>query len=86
MLTDGSIVGKLRWEGVDKDTSEARQYERFFLCPSDLYQIRSVHWTSTTFSTPTTIPINSTPSVSSTRRRISSTVQNEGQSAIETHK
>lgn len=48
ILNDGSITGKLRWEGVNKENNEARQYERFFLCPSDIYQIRQANWTLTT--------------------------------------
>jgi hypothetical protein len=78
ILTDGSIVGKLRWEGVDKDTNVARQYERFFLCPSDIYQIRLAYWTSTTMQT--TILTTSTLSLTSTsRRRLSSQIYNDQQ-------
>jgi hypothetical protein len=81
ILTDGSIVGKLRWEGVDKDTNEARQYERFFLCPSDIYQIRLAHWTSTTPGIPTTPVTNlmNILSMSSTRHRLSSPIYNDEQ-------
>ncbi|CAF5205617.1 unnamed protein product, partial [Rotaria magnacalcarata] len=77
ILTEGSIVGKLRWEGVDKDTNEARQYERFFLCPSDLLQMRSAHWTSTAITTPTTILTKSTLSLSSIPHRVTSTAYND---------
>jgi hypothetical protein len=51
-------VGKLRWEGVVKDTTEAKQYERFFLCPSDIYRIRLAEWTLATMRT--TLMMNST--------------------------
>jgi hypothetical protein len=63
---------------VDKDTNVARQYERFFLCPSDVYQIRLAHWTSTTM--PTTTLITSTLSITSTsRHRLSSEIYNDQQ-------
>ncbi|CAF0984431.1 unnamed protein product [Rotaria sordida] len=83
ILTDGSIVGKLRWEGVDKDTNEARQYERFFLCPSDINHIRSAHWTTATMkiSTASTF-IQSTSLSSSTRRRLSTTSYHNEQSVL----
>ncbi len=63
---------------MDKDTNVARQYERFFLCPSDVYQIRLAHWTSTTM--PTTTLITSTLSITSTsRHRLSSEIYNDQQ-------
>ena len=78
LLTEGSIVGKLRWEGVDKDTNEPKKYERFFLCPSDIFRIRVPDWTTTTTTTSalrettTTTVSAGTPStaasISSTRR------------------
>ncbi|CAF1015596.1 unnamed protein product [Rotaria sp. Silwood1] len=86
-LNDGSIVGKLRWEGVDKDTNEARQYERFFLCPSDIYQIRSAHWTSITMKiSTTTASMKNTPSPSSTHRRLPSTLYHDEQPVLPTHR
>ena len=83
VLTEGSIVGKLRWEGVDKDTNEPKKYERFFLCPSDIHRIRLAEWTTTsaqrattTTTTTTTTVSASTPStvvsMSSTRRHFPS--------------
>jgi hypothetical protein len=63
---------------VDKDTNIARQYERFFLCPSDIYQIRLAHWTTTTM--PTTTLITSAVSLTSTtHRRSSSQIYNDQQ-------
>jgi hypothetical protein len=73
-LTDGSIIGKLRWEGVDKDTNEARHYERFFLCPSDIYQIRLAHWTSSTIPIPTVTVSTNMSFITSTRRRVQSPI------------
>lgn len=71
-------MGKLRWEGVDKDTNEARQYERFFLCPSDLHQIRSVDWTSSTIR-PMGMSTSSSQLTSSTHRRLSSQIYDDQQ-------
>jgi hypothetical protein len=47
MLTNGSIIGKLRWESVQKDTNSVKHYERFFACLSNIYQLRAMHDTST---------------------------------------
>ncbi|CAF1444950.1 unnamed protein product, partial [Adineta ricciae] len=62
ILNDASIVGKLRWEGIATDTNEARHYGRFFLCPSDIQQIRLAHRTSSTIGAllPKTTPLPST--------------------------
>ncbi|CAF1053498.1 unnamed protein product [Adineta steineri] len=87
ILTDGSIVGKLRWEGVDKDTNEARQYGRFFLCPSDIYQIRLAHWTSTTMRISTTASsTRSTPSLSATHHHLTSPIYNDEQLTSTTYR
>ncbi|CAF1300057.1 unnamed protein product [Adineta steineri] len=47
MLTNGSIIGKLRWEDMHNNGNYTKHYERFFTCPSNIYQIRSIQQTST---------------------------------------
>ncbi|CAF0737939.1 unnamed protein product [Adineta ricciae] len=47
IITNNSIIGKLRWTAGVKDGNFSKQYERFFSCPSKIYQIRTMISTST---------------------------------------
>jgi hypothetical protein len=40
MLTNDSIIGKLRWEIISGKSNSVKKYERFFTCQSNIYQIR----------------------------------------------
>ncbi|CAF1315485.1 unnamed protein product [Rotaria sordida] len=48
ILTNDSIIGKLRWKNVHKNNNSIKQYERFFVCLHNINQIHLFHRTSTT--------------------------------------
>ncbi|UJR14183.1 hypothetical protein I4U23_001178 [Adineta vaga] len=57
ILTNNSIIGKIRWTSAFKNENFTKQYERFFICASNLYQIR----TSTIANHKHTISVLSNP-------------------------
>ncbi|UJR32970.1 hypothetical protein I4U23_020433 [Adineta vaga] len=74
ILNNDSIVGKLRWEGIATESNEVRHYGRFFLCPSDIQQIRLAYQLS---STVRTVLTKSTPIPSTTHQRLLSPIYDD---------